>query len=79
MSAHDKWHWQESGKAWKGVGIYHVTLVVPSREPLLGDLVIPNNDAKQARVERTKLGKSWSMRFMRSELFINRYAFFNFV
>ena len=46
MSEHDKWHWQESGKAWKGVGIYHVTLVVPSREPLLGSLVIPNNDAK---------------------------------
>ena len=58
MSEHDKWHWQEPGKAWKGVGIYHVTLVVPSREPLLGDLVIPNNDAKQARVERTKLGNA---------------------
>ena len=57
MSEHDKWHWQEPGKAWKGVGIYHVTLVVPSREPLLGDLVIPNNDAKQARVERTELGE----------------------
>ena len=32
------WHWQESGTAWKGVGIYHVTLTVPSREPLLGRL-----------------------------------------
>ena len=58
MSEHDKWHWQEPGSAWKGVGIYHVTLVVPSREPLLGSLVIPNNDAKQARVERTKLGNA---------------------
>ncbi len=57
MSDHDKWHWQEPGKAWKGVGIYHVTLVVPSREPLLGSLVIPDNDAKQARVERTELGE----------------------
>ena len=58
MSKHDKWHWQESGKAWKGVGIYHVTLVVPTREPLLGSLVIPDNDAKQAQVKRTELGKN---------------------
>ena len=56
MSEHDKWHWQEPGKAWKGVGIYHVTLVVPSREPLLGDLVIPNNDPEQAIVEYSDLG-----------------------
>ena len=39
--ANGNWHWQESGTAWKGVGIYHVTLTVPSREPLLGKLVIP--------------------------------------
>lgn len=58
MSEHDIWHWQKPGKAWKGVGIYHITLVVPSREPLLGSLVIPDNDAKQARVERTKLGNA---------------------
>ena len=35
-----------------------VTLTIPSREPLLGDLVIPNNDPKQARIERTKLGNA---------------------
>ena len=52
----NQWHWQEPGKAWKGVGIYHVTMVVPSREPLLGELIIPDNDPKQARVERTELG-----------------------
>lgn len=52
----NQWHWQESGKAWKGVGIYHITMVVPSREPLLGELIIPDNDPKQARVERTELG-----------------------
>jgi len=56
--ANDNWHWQESGTAWKGVGIYHVTLTVPSREPLLGKLVIPENDPKQARVERTELGNA---------------------
>ena len=54
--ANGKWHWQESGTAWKGVGIYHVTLTVPSREPLLGKLVIPDNDPKKARIERTELG-----------------------
>lgn len=54
----NQWQWQESGKAWKGVGIYHITMVVPSREPLLGELIIPDNDPKQARVERTELGKA---------------------
>lgn len=52
----NKWHWQESGKAWKGIGIYHVTLVVPSREPLLGELVIPNDDPEKAYVEYSELG-----------------------
>ena len=54
----ENWHWQESGTAWKGVGIYHVTLTVPSRKPLLGRLVIPGNDPKQARVERTDMGNA---------------------
>ncbi len=54
---HDIWEWQEPGTAWKGAGIYHVTLTIPSREPLLGELVIPDNDPKQARVERTELGE----------------------
>lgn len=52
----DKWHWQEPGSAWKGIGIYHVTLVVPSREPLLGKLNIPDNDPKQAWVALSDLG-----------------------
>lgn len=54
----EKWHWQEKGTAWKGVAIYHVTLTVPSRQPLLGKLVIPDNDPKQAWVERTELGNA---------------------
>ena len=53
----DQWHWQEPETAWKGVGIYHVTLTILSREPLLGSLVIPNNDPTQAFVERTELGQ----------------------
>ena len=56
--ADEKWHWQESGSAWNGVGIYHVTLVVPSREALLGRLVIPYDDPAKAYVERTQLGES---------------------
>ena len=55
---HEQWHWQEPGEAWKGIGIYHVTLTVPSREPLLGRLVIPDNDPKQACVERTEMGNA---------------------
>ena len=54
---HDIWHWQEPGEVWKGVGIYHITLTVPSREPLLGDLIIPDSDPSKAYVERTELGK----------------------
>ena len=51
----EKWHWQEPG-TWKGIGIYHVTLVVTSREPLLGTLIIPDNDPAKARVELSSLG-----------------------
>ena len=58
MDGKNKWHWQEPGKAWKGIGIYHVTLTVGSRQPLLGTLIIPNNDPMQARVERTALGEA---------------------
>ena len=54
----NEWHWQEEGTAWKGVGIYHVTLTVPSREPLFGKLVIPEDDPKQAWVEPTELGRA---------------------
>ena len=54
-SNHDTWHWQ-TGKAWYGVGIYHVTLTIPTREPLLGELVIPENDPAKAWIQRTKLG-----------------------
>jgi hypothetical protein len=53
-----KWQWQEPGTAWKGVGVYHVTLTVPSREPLLGTLVIPDGDPSKARIERTPLGNA---------------------
>ena len=71
MAENDKkqWHWQEPGKAWKGVGIYHITLVVPSRDPLFGELVIPDNDPKQAYVERTELGN----RITEEALRINHY------
>ena len=54
----DAWQWQESGTSWKGVGIYHLTLTVASREPLLGALVIPDGDPTQAHVEATALGRS---------------------
>ena len=53
---HEAWHWQEPGEAWKGAGLYHITLKIPSREPLLGDLVIPDNDPTKAWVKRTPIG-----------------------
>ena len=51
-----KWHWQDPGTAWKGMGIYHVTMVVPSRAPLLGKLVIPDNNPEKAYVEHNEMG-----------------------
>ena len=55
---HDIWQPQEPGKAWKGAGLYHITLTIPSREPLLGSLVIPENDPVQARVDYSDLGRA---------------------
>ena len=57
MDEQGNWQWQEYGTAWHGIGIYHVTLTIPSREPLLGTLVIQGNDPKQAYIERAELGK----------------------
>ena len=53
----DTWQWQESGTAWRGIGIYHITLTVTDRQPVLGTLVIPENDPQQARVEWSDLGR----------------------
>lgn len=53
---HDTWHWQEPGEAWRGVGLYHITLKIPTCEPLLGNLVIPENSPTKAYVECTSLG-----------------------
>jgi len=58
MTEEERWHWQEPGTAWRGIGVYHVTLTVPSREPLLGSLVIPDGDPALARIERTALGNA---------------------
>ena len=58
MAEHTKWQWQESGTAWRGVGVYHITLTVLSREPLFGTLLIPDGDPSNARIERTALGNA---------------------
>ena len=58
MTEEERWHWQEPGTAWRGIGVYHVTLTVTSREPLLGRLVIPDGDPALARIERTALGNA---------------------
>ena len=51
------WQWQKEGTSWRGIGIYHVTLTVPSRQPLLGRLVVTDSAPSKARVERTELGR----------------------
>ena len=58
MAEQEKWKWQKSGTAWRGIGVYHITLTVPSREPLFGTLVIPENNPTNARIERTALGNA---------------------
>ena len=58
MAELGKWQWQEPGTAWRGVGVYHVTLTVPSREPLFGTLVMQDNNPSNARIERTALGNA---------------------
>ena len=57
-NGHEIWQWQEPDTAWKGAGLYHVTLTIPSREPLLGTLVIPDADASKAKVEILPLGRA---------------------
>lgn len=58
MAEQEKWQWQAPGTAWKGVGLYHVTLTVTDRQPLLGTLVIPHNNPTKAKVYRTALGNA---------------------
>ena len=56
MADYEHWQWQEPGGAWKGIGLYHVTLTVTSRQPLLGVLVTPDGNPTRAGVVRTALG-----------------------
>lgn len=56
MTDRETWQWQEPGSAWKGAGLYHITLTVGSRLPLLGSLVVPDDDPTKASVQRTALG-----------------------
>ena len=52
----EKWQWQEPGTAWKGAALYHITLTVPDRRPVLGIITTPDGDPAKARVVRTALG-----------------------
>ena len=54
----EKWKWQESGTTWKGIGLYHITLTIPDRTPLLGWLDIPDKNPQMAKVRRTPLGNA---------------------
>ena len=79
MNNNEHWYWQERGSAWKGVGIYHITLTIPTREPLLGTLIIPDNDPAKAYVESSLLGKSvtktlWDVPTFHPEIQILHYC-----
>ena len=56
MAEHEHWQWQEPGGAWKGAGMYHVTLTATDRQPVLGALVTPDGCPTSAKVVRTALG-----------------------
>lgn len=56
MTEQEHWQWQEPGGAWKGAGLYHVTLTVTGRQPVLGKLITPEDNPARARVVRTALG-----------------------
>ena len=58
MAEQEKWKWQEPGTTWKGVGLYHVTLTIPDRRPLLGRLEVPGNNPDKAVVRRSALGNT---------------------
>ena len=50
------WQKQQYATTWKGVGLYHITLTIPDRQPLLGTLQIPNDDPMLATVSPTIFG-----------------------
>ena len=56
MAEREKWQWQELGSAWKGAGLYHITLTVTDRQPVLGSLIVPDSNPASAWVTRTALG-----------------------
>lgn len=56
MAEQEKWKWQEPGTTWKGIGLYHITLTINDRQPMLGTLIITNGDPTTATVVRTVLG-----------------------
>ena len=58
MAEQEKWKWQEPGTTWKGIGLYHITLTITDRQPLLGALTVPENDPTKTRVVRTALGNA---------------------
>ena len=52
----EHWQWQEPGTTWKGSALYHITLTVTDRQPLLGTLCIPGENPAKAFVRRSPFG-----------------------
>ena len=66
-----------TGKSLEGRGIYHVTLIVPSREPLLGGWRFRRMMLKRHMWKGQSWGRNWLMRFINWEAFIPKSAFPN--
>lgn len=58
MAEQEKWKWQEPGTIWKEYGLYHITLTITDRQPLLGAFVVLENGPCRAEVKRTALGNA---------------------
>lgn len=59
-----QWHWQEPGKAWRGCGIYHITLCQTDRSKALLGRLTDSSTATEVAVERTELGNAIVEQFL---------------
>jgi len=59
-----QWHWQEPGTAWKGCGIYHITLCQTDRSKALLGRLVDSPTSQESTIERTKLGDAIVEQFL---------------
>ncbi len=58
MADHDTWHWQEPRTAWKGAGLYHITLTkTPCHPPRMCGWLVMERDAEEINANRRIYGR----------------------